>query len=1254
MIKRGISILLAGALVMSMSGVTVLAESLPASQPAQEAPASEAEERINGVTAEVLTITNNTGMFKAASASLETDENGTVLKVALSGTSYEYLIPGTYEEAVAAGYQKDSWLAYSVNADGKYEFAVPVTADLASGPVEIPMVSVSKSKLSAYEEGSGTLEAAFYPRLFVLDMAEKTLVTDDYKGTMALTVENSIAMLKVNEASVYTVGGPNSNTYANTLTLVMNSNAYDKMYLGAGDQVVEEAVVPLAVSETDGLSRFVIDIPKDSMETAVNAAFHSAKKDRWYTRKITVSRAEGKLILTDNAADYTAVDEALATVPADLSGYTEESAAAVEQAVAAVVYGKAADEPGAAEAIAAMAEAITNAVANLTEKPAADDFGFTCQASFWDESKAFATVSFTDVTVRLTDSEGNVIIEETSPDVVGLYSVNHLDAAKTYTLELSREGYAVAEKGEWNTALGRYEYTFTGEDVYSVQVTAENDGNNFIGTFVQKPQALADALAMVPADLSIFTDSTAAALTAAVEAADEKETAESVVNAMAEAIVAAVQALIPRDGVYEAAKVTTDKLSTDSRRLYVKDGQMYLKCLMKSLSYDRAYAGTAEAAPEDEIGWILPNAKNGTTSAGKEACYFVFPVASLSTVFDTACRSASKQTWYGYSSIVEAASLTPTDELNTDPYYYEETLRVTNMTAMFKVAEASLGISGDGSRILNLSIASTSYPYLVKGLYDDVLENGYDPDNWIAGTPAEVLKNDVLTAGYRYQIPVLEDETLMNIIAVSGSHLTKYLAGTEDLGRSLFGRYLLLDAEAMTLETGDYHDESPYTLKAADTRIPASAAVMTTVGTPASNNYAMTLTLSFTEDTLSAFYIGTAEAAAAAEAAGETTVEVIADRTLSVSLRKNLTGGTLACDYLDQVVTVSFKSADGWFETSLFVDTENRSALIGEPERRFVTVAGDTRYETACAIAVSAYETAHGAGASPDTVILVKGNDFPDALSANAYAGVTGLPILLTSTARLSEPVRTLLTGRWDSVKNVVFIGRGFASAVTDSLKACGVTGFRTIAGANRYETAAAVFDAVIAADPTVDTVLVATGAKAADALSASAMSYSEHYPVLLAHSNGAVDAATLDRIRRAGIKNVILLGSEATVSSEAAAGKTSVRLGGRDRYETSRLIADYYTEECGASITDGTGFAHGSDAHYPDALVGGQLMGQTRNPILLISDSATYREGVTDYVRAAMGGSQSAGSSFYFLGYVGENKGNGNFAMITETIAAG
>ena len=74
MIKRGISILLAGALVMSMSGVTVLAESLPASQPAQEAPASEAEERINGVTAEVLTITNNTGMFTVSYTHLRAHE----------------------------------------------------------------------------------------------------------------------------------------------------------------------------------------------------------------------------------------------------------------------------------------------------------------------------------------------------------------------------------------------------------------------------------------------------------------------------------------------------------------------------------------------------------------------------------------------------------------------------------------------------------------------------------------------------------------------------------------------------------------------------------------------------------------------------------------------------------------------------------------------------------------------------------------------------------------------------------------------------------------------------------------------------------------------------------------------------------------------------------------------------------------------------------------------------------------------------
>ena len=71
-------------------------------------------------------------------------------------------------------------------------------------------------------------------------------------------------------------------------------------------------------------------------------------------------------ILVYGGADYIKVLEALETVPEDLSIYTEETAKAVTDAVAAVTYGKAADEQ---EAVDAMANAIKTAVAALEEKP---------------------------------------------------------------------------------------------------------------------------------------------------------------------------------------------------------------------------------------------------------------------------------------------------------------------------------------------------------------------------------------------------------------------------------------------------------------------------------------------------------------------------------------------------------------------------------------------------------------------------------------------------------------------------------------------------------------------------------------------------------------------------------------------------------------------------------------------------------------------------------------------------------------------
>ena len=75
-------------------------------------------------------------------------------------------------------------------------------------------------------------------------------------------------------------------------------------------------------------------------------------------------------------ADYTAVDTAIASIPSDLSIYTDESAAAVTAAKDAVVRGKKASEQAAVDA---MANAIEDAVAALELKTVTEKKNGLCQ-----------------------------------------------------------------------------------------------------------------------------------------------------------------------------------------------------------------------------------------------------------------------------------------------------------------------------------------------------------------------------------------------------------------------------------------------------------------------------------------------------------------------------------------------------------------------------------------------------------------------------------------------------------------------------------------------------------------------------------------------------------------------------------------------------------------------------------------------------------------------------------------------------------
>lgn len=257
---------------------------------------------INAVPATVtktnLAVTNTTGMFNVTDALLTKDtEKGNTLTVTLHGTGYHYLYKGTYEEAIANGDNRDNWIA-GEQVNGKWQFKIPV----ADGETFLPIVAISNSYLTKYENGQNTLERAFYPRQAVIDETAATLTTGDYDHTKDLTVSNSVKMFKVDAATLETVGGPNSNNYKEVLHLTMGSDSFDKVYIGSAEDAAKaETTTAIAGRKADltvKANAMGGATTTDYLEKEVVFSFHSVKNDSWYERVFTISKANGTLTIT--------------------------------------------------------------------------------------------------------------------------------------------------------------------------------------------------------------------------------------------------------------------------------------------------------------------------------------------------------------------------------------------------------------------------------------------------------------------------------------------------------------------------------------------------------------------------------------------------------------------------------------------------------------------------------------------------------------------------------------------------------------------------------------------------------------------------------------------------------------------------------------------------------------------------------------------------------------------------------------------
>lgn len=281
-----------------------------------------------------------------------------------------------------------------------------------------------------------------------------------------------------------------------------------------------------------------------------------------------------------------------------------------------------------------------------------------------------------------------------------------------------------------------------------------------------------------------------------------------------------------------------------------------------------------------------------------------------------------------------------------------------------------------------------------------------------------------------------------------------------------------------------------------------------------------------------------------------------------------------------------------WYEVKL---EDGRTAYIASADLLPLIhrLSGPGRYETSVAISQEGWP--NGA----DTVVLARGDDYPDALAGTPLAFQEDAPLLLTKSNTLDKSTKDELK-RLDANKVIIL---GSTSAISENV----VKEIKTISnnitierlgGVNRYDTAA-----TISAKLSSDTAVLAYGHKFPDALSIAPYAAKNGYPVFLTGKNGELDKDTKAKID--SFDDIIVVGGSDVVSNNAVKGLKYKRYAGEDRYKTNVDINKNLKMGDERAY-----FATGAD--FPDALSGAVLAAKNNAPLFLSPGKDLKKETIS------------------------------------------
>lgn len=260
-------------------------------------------------------------------------------------------------------------------------------------------------------------------------------------------------------------------------------------------------------------------------------------------------------------------------------------------------------------------------------------------------------------------------------------------------------------------------------------------------------------------------------------------------------------------------------------------------------------------------------------------------------------------------------------------------------------------------------------------------------------------------------------------------------------------------------------------------------------------------------------------------------------------------------------------------------------------------VAGKDRVATA----IAAYRAGDF---QSDTVVLVSGKTYPDALAAAPLAAQRKAPILVTTSPQLEPSILQVLQEK--QVARVVIVGgeRSVPAAVANRLQGEGFKVER-LAGANRFATAVEAAKAVGALRPN-QKVFVVDGTNFADALSVGAVA-NKHGGAILLSSGKQLSPETLNHLKATNL-DVVAVGGNAAASLKGYGGPGKVsQVVGVNRYQTAVKVAEQFAPGAKyAAVVSGGQFA--------DAL-GAAAFAARNGGVLLLTPGSTLDEGTANHL---------------------------------------